>query len=98
MEILKNFDGDRTANSIVSWVKRKSGPPSLLLNSHEEQTKFIEKGGVVVGVFAGEDSKDYITFSKIAKEEEDFNFGHRFDAKEKTNYFPCNKRYGYKIF
>jgi len=94
----KNFDGDRTANSIVSWVKRKSGPPSLLLNSHEEQTKFIEKGGVVVGVFAGEDSKDYITFSKIAKEEEDFNFGHRFDAKEKETIFLVTKDMDIKSF
>jgi len=75
-----NFDADRTAQGIVSWVKRKSGPPSTLLKTVEEQTVFTEKGGVVVGVFTNEESKSFSHFIKLAKEEEDFTFGHRFDS------------------
>jgi len=37
------YEADRTAPAIVNWLKKKTGPPSVHLNSVEDQKKFTEK-------------------------------------------------------
>jgi len=59
-------------------LRKKCSPPTTLLKSEEEETELLNKGNSVVGVFTNEESKAFTAFFKVAKEEEDFSFGHRF--------------------
>jgi len=76
------YEGDRNARGIIDWVTRKSGPPSRLLTSIEEQDTFAYPGGVVVGVFANEHSPNFAAYKKVAQTVDNFIFAHRFDATE----------------
>merc|ERR1712243_11496 len=47
------YGGGRTADTIVSWLEKKTGPPALAVASVEEATAFIAgKDVAVIGVFA----------------------------------------------
>merc|ERR1712183_333991 len=47
------YGGGRTADTIVSWLEKKTGPPALALASVEEATAFVAGTDVaVIGVFA----------------------------------------------
>merc|ERR1711970_1508431 len=47
------YGGGRTADTIVSWLEKKTGPPALALASVEEATAFVSgKDVAVIGVFA----------------------------------------------
>jgi len=47
------YGGGRTADTIVSWLEKKTGPPALALASVEEATAFVAgKDVAVIGVFA----------------------------------------------
>merc|ERR1712228_203776 len=46
------YGGGRTADTIVSWLEKKTGPPALALASVEEATAFVAgKDVAVIGVF-----------------------------------------------
>merc|ERR1712027_170291 len=47
------YGGGRTADTIVSWLEKKTGPPALAVASVEEATAFVAgKDVAVIGVFA----------------------------------------------
>merc|ERR1712102_140486 len=49
------YNGGRTADTIVSWVEKKTGPPAKALANAEEVTAFTEgKNVAVVGCFKDE--------------------------------------------
>jgi protein disulfide-isomerase A1 len=77
------YDGDRTAAGIVNWVKRKSGPPSKLLNNDEEISAFKKEGGIL-GSFSGEDSSKYKNFIEVAKGLDDVVFAHTFGSSSES--------------
>merc|ERR1711983_432144 len=58
-----DYNGGRTADTIVSWVEKKTGPPAVTLDSVEAAKKFVEDNEIaVVGFFAdleGEAAKAY---------------------------------------
>jgi len=60
------YDGPRTAEGIVSWVERKSGPASVQLNSAEEVAAFVAKTPAVVGYFSAAEGDDFDAFQAAA--------------------------------
>ena len=57
------YNGGRTADTIISWVEKKTGPPAVTLDSVDAAKKFVEDNEIaVVGFFAdleGEAAKAY---------------------------------------
>ena len=46
------YNGGRTADTIVSWVEKKTGPPAVTLEDVDAAKKFIEDNKVaIVGFF-----------------------------------------------
>eukprot|EP01129_Flabellula_baltica_P003867 TRINITY_DN135_c1_g1_i1.p1 TRINITY_DN135_c1_g1~~TRINITY_DN135_c1_g1_i1.p1 ORF type:complete len:465 (-),score=146.67 TRINITY_DN135_c1_g1_i1:50-1444(-) len=68
------YEGDRTAAGIVSWVTKKSGPPSVVLADAEAVAQFVQTRPAVVGTFP-EGSDALEVFVSVAKVEDDFRFG-----------------------
>jgi len=54
------YQGGRTADAIISWVEKKSGPPAVTLSDVDAAKKLVEDGEVtVIGFF------DVCTFNGI---------------------------------
>lgn len=61
------YTGGRDAQSIIQWVKKKTGPVAKPIKSVEEAKSFQESGEVVVlGFFKKEDSDKAKTFLEVA--------------------------------
>jgi protein disulfide-isomerase A1 len=74
--VWKDYDGGRTAEEIVQWVKKKLLPPSTELKSIEEIEK-IKNDNVVTVIYFGDINSDHFkTFMKVANKYEDVIFGH----------------------
>lgn len=68
--------GGRTADEIVSWLKKKTGPPAKSLETSEDVKKFIEEPQVaVVGFFASKDSDEAKAYTSAANSIDDVEFG-----------------------
>ena len=51
------YNGGRTADTIITWVEKKTGPPAVTLDSVDAAKKFIEDNEIaVVGFFADMES------------------------------------------
>ena len=62
------YGGGRTADEIVSWLKKKSGPAAVTLTTVDELTKIKgENEVVVVGVFEDLTGAAAIAFQNVAK-------------------------------
>jgi len=69
------FKSQRTADSIVDWVKKKSGPSAKTLASVDEAKKFVEDGEVsVIGFFKEKDGFKAKNFFQAAEELDDFGY------------------------
>lgn len=70
------YNGGRTSDEIVSWLKKKSGPPAVTLSTVEELTKFQEGSDVaVVGLFKDLESTASKTFTAVAQGIDSVAFG-----------------------
>jgi protein disulfide-isomerase A1 len=79
------YEGDRTADGIVAWLKKKSGPASTLVNDESE----LGTETTAYGVFSGESSEAYAAFLNVATTADDFKFAHKFGgAKESITIYP----------
>ena len=68
--------GGRTADEIVAWLNKKTGPPAKTLESSEDLKTFIEALNVaVVGFFANPESDEAKTFAAAADSIDDVEFG-----------------------
>lgn len=68
--------GGRTADEIIRWLKKKTGPPALDLSTVDAAKAFIENNEVgVVGFFKDQDSAEAKAFKNVAYEMDDFVFG-----------------------
>jgi protein disulfide-isomerase A1 len=69
------YSGGRTAEDIIKWVKKKTGPAALELTNAEEAKKFKESAEVVVvGLFGDKESADAKTFLEVAAEHDEHPF------------------------
>merc|ERR1712180_209782 len=63
------YGGGRTADTIVSWLEKKTGPPALAVASVEEATAFVAgKDVAVIGVFADQTTDAAKAFLAVAAE------------------------------
>jgi len=71
------YTGERTAVSIVTWINKKTGPPSRKVSCEALGSKIIDKLNVVYfGNFFGELFDLYI---EVAKSNEVYSFYHASD-------------------
>lgn len=70
-----DFEGGRTAEEILLWLKKKSGPPALPVSSVSELNKLREANKVIVlGLFKSADSFEAKSFLNVAKYNDDIPF------------------------
>uniref|UniRef100_A0A2I9LPF6 Protein disulfide-isomerase n=1 Tax=Centruroides hentzi TaxID=88313 RepID=A0A2I9LPF6_9SCOR len=77
-----DYTGGRTANDIVNWLKKKTGPPAINLNTVEEAVQFKDsKDVVVIGFFKDPESKPAKAYLEAAYAIDDHPFGITSDEK-----------------
>nr|NP_001003517.1 protein disulfide isomerase family A, member 8 precursor [Danio rerio]AAH77131.1 Zgc:100906 [Danio rerio] len=78
-----SYDGPRSADGIVDYMKKQAGPDSVLLHSELDLEKFINHfDASVVGLFSGTDSSQLAEFLKGASlMRESFRFAHTTDLQ-----------------
>lgn len=70
------YNGGRTQDDIVSWLKKKTGPAAEELKSVSDLNKFKENGDVVViGAFKDTDGDAAAAFLQVAKKVDGVPFG-----------------------
>jgi protein disulfide-isomerase A1 len=70
------YNGGRSADEIVQWLKKKSGPASVTINNAEELAKLKTDNEVVVlGLFKNVEGPNAQIFNGIAKTVDSVNFG-----------------------
>jgi len=70
------YNGGRTADTIVSWLEKKTGPPALTCADVDAAKKFIADNKVaVMGFFKDVNSEAAKAFLEVAASLDDFKFG-----------------------
>jgi len=70
-----DYMGGRTADTIVSWLEKKTGPPAVALATEDEAKKFIEDNKVaVIGFFKDQESAEAKNFLEVAGTMDDVKF------------------------
>merc|ERR1712241_1341426 len=71
-----DYNGGRTADTIITWVEKKTGPPAVTLEAVDAAKKFVEDNEIaILGFFAdleGEAAKAYL---EIAATNDEHKFG-----------------------
>jgi len=81
------YSGGRTADTIVSWLEKKTGPPAKTLDTVETAKSFIEDAEVaVVGFFKDVESAEAKVFLSVAGGMDDYPFGIVSDAAVMKEY------------
>uniref|UniRef100_A0A3P8TK48 Protein disulfide-isomerase n=1 Tax=Amphiprion percula TaxID=161767 RepID=A0A3P8TK48_AMPPE len=77
------YDGPRTAEGIYQYMKKQTGPDSVLLRTKEDLQAFVNNyDASIVGVFSGADSSRLAEFLKAAGLlREQFRFAHSTDLQ-----------------
>merc|ERR1719445_2667875 len=69
------YGGGRTADTIVSWLEKKTGPPAVAVASVEEAAAFVAgKDVAVIGYFADQTVDAATAFLSVAGSLDDFQF------------------------
>merc|ERR1712033_110468 len=81
------YGGGRTADTIVSWVEKKTGPPAKALANAEEAKAFVEgKTVAVIGCFKDETTDAAKAYLGVASNLDDIPFGITGDEAVCTEY------------
>lgn len=76
------YGGGRTADDIVSWLNKKTGPPAKALSSAEDLQTFVDSAEVVVvGFFSDPTAAAFSTYVNAASEIDGVSFGIVSDPK-----------------
>lgn len=69
------YNGGRVADEIVTWLKKKTGPPAVDLTSADEASKFkSSQDVVVVAYFSDKESDKAKAFLEVASENNEIAF------------------------
>ena len=69
------YNKERNAVNVINWMRRKTNGPAIEnLNTIEEVEKFKKENEVVL-IYFGDDKKDIEEFIKVARNNEDYQFG-----------------------
>merc|ERR1711936_10962 len=81
------YSGGRTADTIVSWLEKKTGPPAKALASLQEAKAFLDGKSVgIIGFFKDETTDAAKAFLAVAGAMDDFQFGITGDDTVATEY------------
>ena len=73
--VAQDYNGGRTADTIVQWLEKKSGPAAKSLTTTEEATAFVKDNQVaVIGFFKDPFAKEAVAFATAADANEEVNF------------------------
>lgn len=70
-----DYNGGRTEPEIISWMKKKTGPASKLLNTAEEVEAFSTSSEVAVVMFSTDENL-LATYESVARANDDILFAH----------------------
>jgi len=80
-----DYSGGRTANEIVNWANKKSGPAAVTVNSEDDLTKFQElHEAFAIGVFDSLESENAKNFLALADGDETHAYAVASSAAIKT--------------
>jgi len=71
----QDYNGGRTEPEIISWMKKKTGPASKLLNTVEELEAFSTSAEVAVVMFSADEGL-MATYENVARSNDDILFAH----------------------
>ncbi len=81
------YAGGRTADTIVAWVEKKTGPPAITIASAEEAKNLVEENQIaVIGFFSDVESDAAKAFLEVAGSNDDYKFGITSDAAVNSEY------------
>jgi len=81
------YNGGRTAETIVTWLEKKTGPPAKTLATVDEAKAFVEENEIaVIGFFPDVESADAVAFLAAASNLDDYPFGVASDAAVAEEY------------
>ncbi len=80
------YEGQRTKNDIVSWLKKKAGPTSVELKSVDSAEQIISNNEVAVVYFGDADSEGYKNYLTTALALDDVAFAHTHDDGVRQKY------------
>ncbi len=81
------YNGGRTADTIVSWIEKKTGPPAVTIGGVDDAKKFVDDNKIaILGVFADEESDAAKAYKEVAGNLDDYKFGISTDAGVKGEY------------
>ncbi|XP_051577765.1 protein disulfide isomerase family A, member 7 [Myxocyprinus asiaticus] len=82
-EEAESYDGPRTADGIVSYMKKQAGPSSVALLSGADLDSFVDNyEASVVGFFSGDDSAQLAEFLNVSSALRDsYRFAHSTDLR-----------------
>merc|ERR1711937_302004 len=63
------YNGGRTADTIVTWVEKKTGPPAVALDSVDAAKTFIEDNDIAQKIFSGEIKSHLLMFLSKGSDE-----------------------------
>jgi len=75
-----DYSGGRTAPEIVNWIKKKTGPPSIILEDTASLDKAKEEVTAVFGYFAKFEGEEHEAFEALAAKNDEANFYKTSDA------------------
>ncbi|XP_064406926.1 protein disulfide-isomerase 2-like [Halichondria panicea] len=71
-----DYSGGRTGIEIVNWLKKRTGPPAVVLESIEAANEFKDKDDVaVIGFFESQESDNAKAYLNAADTQDSINFG-----------------------
>jgi len=75
-----DYSGGRTAPDIVNWIKKKTGPPSTILEDTAALDKAKEDATAVFGYFSKFEGEDHEAFEALAGKNDEASFYKTSDA------------------
>jgi len=81
----QEYNGGRTEPEIVSWLRKKTGPPSREFNTHADVEAWTNSSDVAV-VFFGNNDALFTIFENVARNTEDISFAHCKSAECLTHF------------